>query len=318
VNQQSLSTSAPSFSAQFSHHLALLSSKSDVQRRESLAHMTTSITSQPVDWPLPQPVSLMLPHLLPLFLDAGNNVRGQLFKFLRALPSTEIEDHAPLFLPYIRAGMTHLAADIRVSAVEILSWLIDVAGSEVVSCAGGWMKTLNCFLSLLGWHTADSAKWSSNRSSFGKAGSTPMVKGLQALAGFLDAGIGNSGDIPDDNARNEVVSLPWAFPLDQAAHHTLRYKPVSSASLNLFGQPRDEEDEMYDSREDRHRVFCKTFLKPIERGVENASKEGGEVGRASAAVANALRHAGCSAGKPGIGSYSAIGVHYEPRPGRKF
>lgn len=108
-----------------------------MQRRESLAHLTTSITARPVDSLLPQPVSVLLPSLLPLILDGSNSVRGQLLKLLRALPVSDVKDHVTTMLPYVRAGMTHLAADIRVSAVEVLEWLVEVAGVEVVSCAGG-------------------------------------------------------------------------------------------------------------------------------------------------------------------------------------
>lgn len=297
LNQQSLSTTAPTSSSQFSHHLSLLSAKSDTQRKESLAHLTTSVVSRPVDSPLPQPVSVMLPKLVPLLLDASNSVRAQLLKFLKSLPTADIDAHAAQFLPYIRAGMTHLAADIRSSSVEVLGWLVQTAGSEVVSCPGGWIKTLNCFLSLLGWHTEESAKWSSNRSSFGKAGSEgrPMVKALQALADFLRAGIGSEEQVAEkagnnlDGSAQSDVGVEF-FPIDLSVQQNMipdRSAPY--AYLNLFGQPRDTEGEMYESREDRARVFADMFRKAIERGVDNARKEGGEVGRASAAVFKVLR-----------------------------
>lgn len=294
LNQQSLSTNAPTTSSQFSHHLSLLSSKSDTQRKESLAHLTTSVSSRPVDSPLPQPVSVMIPKLVPLLLDASNSVRAQLLKFLKTLPTADIEAHAAQLLPYIRAGMTHLAADIRSSAVEVLGWLVETAGGEVVSCPGGWIKTLNCFLSLLGWHTEESSKWSSNRSSFGKAGSEgrPMVKALHALAEFLRAGISSEEKTAQDQSaanadRGAGVDF---FPIDPSVQQNMipdRSAPY--AYLNLFGQPRDAEGEMYESREDRLRVFGDMFRKAIERGADNARKEGGEVGRASAAVFKVLR-----------------------------
>jgi pre-rRNA-processing protein IPI1 len=69
-------------------------------------------------------------------------------------------------------------------------------------------------------------------------------------------------------------------------------RPAPYAYLNLFGQPRDAEGEMYESREDRMRVFADQFHSVVERGVENARKEGGEVGRASASVLKVLREAG--------------------------
>ncbi|KKK25101.1 hypothetical protein AOCH_003285 [Aspergillus ochraceoroseus] len=277
LNQQSLKLNAPTANAQFTHHLSLLSSKSDAQRRDSIAHLTTSITARPVDSPLPQPVSMILPAVLPLILDANSGVRTQLLKLLRSLPESDVQDHVIQLLPYIRAGMTHLAADIRLSAIEILSWLLHVAGAEVVSSAGGWVKTLNCFLSLLGWHTEASSKWTSissasasattktstNRSTFGKAGAAgrPQVK---------------------------VAAAGGPFPIVQVQAQMIPRTAAPYLYLNLFGQPRDEEGEMYETREDRYRVFESRFLAAVEKGVEGARQEGGEVGRASAGVRRAL------------------------------
>jgi pre-rRNA-processing protein IPI1 len=233
----------------------------------------------------------MLPTLLPLILDANNNVRTQLLKLLRTLPRNDVEDHVGQLLPYVRAGMTHLAADIRVSAVEILSWMVEAAGEQVVSSAGGWVKTMNCFLSVLGWHTEESSRWSSNRASFGKSGSQgkPMVKVLGALAEFLDAGIGPPGGSSDSSDQDWQTY--WPFPLCQTAHHMLTESSAPYAYLNLFGQPRDEEGEMYETREDRYRVFSSRFLPAIDRGLKSAREEGGELGRASSGVSKVLKEA---------------------------
>lgn len=236
----------------------------------------------------------MLPSLLPLILDANNNVRTALLKLLRTLPPNDVQDHVAQLLPYVRAGMTHLAADIRVSAVEILSWMVESAGEAVVSCAGGWIKTFNCFLSVLGWHTEESARWSSNRASFGKSGSQgrPMVKVLSALAEFLDAGIGAPGSSLDDNVQHDdSASLTWSFPLCQTGQHMISESAAPYAYLNLFGQPRDEDGEMYESREDRFRVFSARFLSAVERGLKSAREEGGELGRASSSVSKVLKAA---------------------------
>lgn len=190
--------------------------------------------------------------------------------------------------------MTHLAADIRVSAVDILSWLVEVAGSEVVSCAGGWIKTMNCFLSVLGWHTEESAKWSSSRASFGKSGSQgrPMIRVLLALSEFLNAGIGKLDTDVEMEAEEGADGVSnWDFPLYQTAQHMIPQSAAPYAYLNLFGQPRDEEGEMYETREDRFRVFSSRFQGAVERGLENARKEGGEAGRASSSATKVLRDA---------------------------
>jgi len=233
----------------------------------------------------------MLPSLLPLILDGNSNVRTQLLKLLRTLPRNDVEDHVAQLLPYIRAGMTHLAADIRVSAVEILSWMVEAAGEQVVSCAGGWIKTLNCFLSVLGWHTEESSRWSSNRASFGKSGSQgrPMVKVLGALAEFLEAGIGQPS--ANDESAGAEYNSSWPFPLSCTGQHMISDSSAPYAYLNLFGQPRDEEGEMYETREDRARVFASRFLPAIQRGVKSAREEGGELGRASSGVSKVLKEA---------------------------
>jgi pre-rRNA-processing protein IPI1 len=190
--------------------------------------------------------------------------------------------------------MTHLAADIRVSAVEILTWMIEAAGESTVSCAGGWIKTLNCFLSVLGWHTEESSQWSSNRASFGKSGSQgkPMVKTLGALSEFLEAGIGKPSSGEADSEMSDGGESPsWSFPLCQTAQHMISDSSTPFAYLNLFGEPRDEEGEMYETREDRYRVFSSRFHAAMERGLKSAREEGGELGRASSGVSKVLKQA---------------------------
>lgn len=246
------------------------------------------MTSRSVDSPLPQPLSTLLPKLYPLILDGSSGVRAQLLKLFRSLPPDEIEDHVNDILPYVRAGMTHLAAEIRLSAVDVLCWLLEDAGSEVVSCAGGWYKTLNCFLTIMGWSTQDATKWSSNRASFGKAGSEgrPMARILQALAEFVHTGIG-----PPPSAEVSQVggaAFHASFPLWYSHQHQLPQKSNAFGYLNLFGTAKDDATEMLEDREDRRRVFDKSFRGPVEMGLEAARKEGGEVGRAAAALTKAL------------------------------
>ncbi|KMQ46708.1 pre-rRNA-processing protein ipi1 [Trichophyton rubrum] len=291
LNQQSLSTSAPSESSQFIHSLSLLGSKTDTQRKESLSHLTTAISSRPVDSPLPRPVGVILPLLFPLILDGNNGVRTQLLKLLKVLPRADLEGHVSTFLPYVRAGMTHLAADIRLSSVEILSWLLSVAGQELVSAAGGWVKTLNCFLSLLGWHTESSTKWSSNKTSFGKSGSEGKLTArvLQIFAEFLQAGIGKPDEQSLSKEGQGVNDSQACFPLRHVQYHLLPTKSSPFSYLDLFGSIKSEEADMYESREDRLRVFTQIFHLPVQRGLDAARQDGGEIGRVSAAARKVLR-----------------------------
>ncbi|KAI9838944.1 MAG: rRNA processing protein [Sarea resinae] len=286
LNQQSLSTAAPSSNSQFAHHLSLLTHKSDTQRRDSLAYLTTAISSRPVSSPLPLPLGIILPKLQPLILDGSNSVRQQLIKLLRSLPREQVEDHVEQLLLYVRAGMTHLAADIRNASLDILGWLLDTSGYEVVSCAGGWVKTLKCFLAMLGWQVDSGAtKWSS-KASFGKAGSEgkAQVKQFQTLEAFLQIGLVGRASIDTADYSDGCAT---SFPLWHTQQHLVPQRSNCFAHLNLFGAPRDEESEIYEDKEDRLRLFV-TFRPAIEQGVENARKEGGEVGRAAAGLRKVL------------------------------
>ncbi|KAJ8067401.1 hypothetical protein OCU04_004752 [Sclerotinia nivalis] len=301
VNQQSLTTSAPSNTAQFTHYLSLAStSKSDTQRKDALSYLTTQLSSQPVNEPMPLPTAIILPKLLPLILDGNASVRSQLLKFLRLLPPADIGDRVESALLYTRAGMTHLATEIRVDALAVLEWLLQVAGDDVVSCPGGWVKTLKSFMSMIGWTTSSAtSKWSSasrvsfgiSRASFEKSGKT-LPRQLLVLSQFLKAGL-----IEPDIAAQPTTSSNH-FPLFDVERHMIPSRANAYAHLNLFGSSRDEEGEMYIDREDRQRVFHKRFQTDVVTGVEHAKREAGEAGRAAAVLTKVLRD--------GMNDYSGV------------
>lgn len=283
LKEQSLTITAPSLSSQFTHHLLLLSSKSDSQRRDSLSYLSAALASRPTS--LQQPPGVLLQKLLPLALDGSNGVRNQLLKVLLTLPDRDVEDYAEQILLYVRAGMTHLAADIRVCSMDILRWALEVAGQEIVSCSGGWIKTLKCFLAMLGWPNEEMpAAWSASKASFGKAGNEGkvLVKNLTVLGLFLRAGIAQG-------SNREEEPMVKTFPLSQLSQHMLPTRSNCFAFLNVFGSPRNEESEMYEDQEDRQRVFSMRFGKAVEKGVDAAKREGGEVGRAAAGVSKILK-----------------------------
>ncbi|KAF1834554.1 pre-rRNA-processing protein-like protein ipi1 [Decorospora gaudefroyi] len=282
LKQQALSTSAPTLEAQCAHHLGLLNHKSDTQRKESLAFLTSAITSNPTTDPLPQPSSVIIPAVQRLILDGSNNVRQQVLKLLQSLPPTDIASHTDQLLLHTRAAMTHLAAEIRVFGLEVLEWLLGVAGDEVVSCAGGWVKMLKCFLSLLGWQNEASGKWSTAK-SYGKADSKLQVKQMNVLTSFLRAGLFYA------HVVSSVLVTDSNFPLWQTEHHMLSGRSNVYAHLNLFGAARDEEAEMYEDREDRQRVFHERAEAAIITGLEQATKGGGELGRAAAQLRKAVK-----------------------------
>lgn len=181
--------------------------------------------------------------------------------------------------------MTHLAADIRMTALDALDWLLQIGPQEVVSCSGGWLKTLNSFMSLLGWQTAEqTGKWSSTKGPAKPgADSKLLVKQLNVLTRFLDAGFKDTRAGQSGPSEAALV-----FPLSGCHASTLYTTSNPFRNLNLFGTPRDAESSIYDDSEARKRAFDETALRAVARGVSNAKKEGGEVGRAAAGLERAL------------------------------
>lgn len=178
--------------------------------------------------------------------------------------------------------MTHLASEIRIFGLDVLDWLLGVAGDEVVSCAGGWVKMLKCFLSLLSWQSEATSKWSAPK-SFGRSDSKIQVKQMIALTAFLRTGLFYA------QASASAITSESDFPLWQTEHHVLSERSNAYAHLNLFGAVRDEEAEMYEDREDRQRVFHDRAETAVVTGLEQATKGGGELGRAAAQLRKVVK-----------------------------
>jgi len=258
-----------------------VNAKSDNQRRDALAYITNQLSASPPNNPVG--TSGVLTKLLPVLSDSHSSVRAQLLKLFRALPPAEVGPHVEKILMYVRGGMTHLSNDIRGDTLNILEWLLDAVGEETVSCPGGWLKTLNSFSSMLGWNpsvgTAMSSKgWTSaSKAALGtKKGPEAQVRQITVLAKFLQAGFRPEAPVPYNPMAywDNIYCLPKT--------------PNPFAYLNLFGAPRDEDSEMYPDRISRQRVFDAKWRAAITAGMAEAKKEGGNVGRAAAALDRAL------------------------------
>lgn len=282
LNQQ-LNIDAPSTVQQFHHHASLLSSKSDSQRRESLAFLTTFLSSVGGGTNLPLTLGALLDKACPLILDGSTGVRTQLLKMFQALPRQDIQDQIPRLLPHVRAGMTHLSRDLRLSAIDLLSWIIATAPNELVSCAGGWISTLESFTTMLAWRSTEIGKWGAMRPTLGDSKSTAKV--ITVLAEFLEAGL------LDESSKENVQVLSRTFPYWDIEHHRLPTKSNAYAYLNLFGAVKDEKSQMLEDIEDRLRVYNEHFQPLIDAGVAAGKKEGGEIGRATGLLSKVLERA---------------------------
>jgi pre-rRNA-processing protein IPI1 len=283
VNQQVISAEDIDAVEQFKQNLSLaVTSKSDNQRRDALAYLTNQISATPPNNPVG--TSAILTKLLPLISDTSATVRTKLLALFRALPPAEVQPNVEKIMMYVRGGMAHMSNIIRIDALNIMEWLLEVAGDEVVSCPGGWLKTLNSFSSMLGWNPSlvsalSNQGWTSSSKptlDARKKGSEAQVRQIQVLTQFLAVGFKPETPEPHNPRAywDNIYRLPGT--------------PGPFAHLNLFGTPRDEDSEMYPDRSSRRRVFDAKWRGAIAAGMEGAKKEGGNVGRVAASLSRVL------------------------------
>ncbi|KAI9163283.1 Pre-rRNA-processing protein IPI1 [Paramyrothecium foliicola] len=278
MGQQSLSTTAPDVTQQFKHNLSLASSsRSDKQRKEALAYLTSQLSAEP---PV-NPVGThgVLAKLLPLISDSSTPVRSQLLKLMRELPEEEVSHCVEQTIMFVRAGMTHLSADISNDSLAVIEWLLEVAEDEIVACPGGWVKTLSTFCAMMGWplSTTKSGWSSAPRPGLRAKDANTQARQIAALSRFLRAGL-KAESVEDDDEDDEYLESVYRMP---RTSNTFEY-------LNLTGARRDEEGEIYPSREARQGIFYRRFFSTIEKHVEQAKKEGGATGRAAVNLDQAL------------------------------
>jgi len=191
-----------------------------------------------------------------------------------------------------------MATDIRSSSLEVLDWLLQTAGQEIVGCAGGWIKTTRRLCSVLGWQSTHPAvssgempsgvteKWTSTHGGGrpGTGDSRLRAKQISTLALFLSTGL----FAPPVDQVAVARRAAQCLPLWHTDAHCIGYKANPFGYLNLFGAARDEENEMYDDVESRKEVYREYMHESVLKGMQEAKKEGGEVGRAAAALDKAV------------------------------
>ena len=286
LDRQSLKISAPTQSAQFVHHLSLLNSHSDSQCRESLAYLTNAVagtSSAPLPW------AVILPKLFPLMTRASPSLRAQLLKFFRVVPAQEVRDHIQPFTMYVRTAMTHLSREIRIDGVEILRWILDAAGPDLVASGDGWTKMLKCFVAVFGWDNgfSDNKESCNNSHVHGNIikpvnGDKAMVRALSVFGQFLQHGIGL-------RSLDSTTDSGCVHPFWHVDQHLLPRRSDGFAYLNLFGSAWHSEHLNCADRGDRQKMFQGYHLLFAE-GLEIACQQGGEMGRTAATVIKIIKN----------------------------
>ncbi|KAK5115039.1 hypothetical protein LTR62_001736 [Meristemomyces frigidus] len=291
LKQQNLGESGRDATTLFNHNLSLLSSKNETQRRDALQYLTAACISFGVA-NLPQSPGAIIAKAQSLILDGNSDVRTQLLKLLKVLPTTDLGSLDQILL-YARAGMAHLSNDIKLFALDIVDWLLVSSPETLMACPGGWIKMLRTFQNLLVWQgeavngVVTHGKWSATRSTSNKLGSSKLlVHQLNTLTMFLTAGL----TPPPIDPLAEVKRAALVFPLLETQCHLLPAKSEPFGYLNLFGAVRDVESEVYADADERANIFNELGMLDIfKAGAREAKKEAGEVGRAASGLEKALR-----------------------------
>ena len=296
LNQQFFGLVAPSVSTQFSHHLALLTSKADTQRRDSLNHITATIaTCVKNSQVLPQPARAMVPKVMPLAQDISEGVRAQLLRFLQALPQKDIVEEMEDILRHLRLALTHISISIRSSAVDTIEYVLTIGHEECVSCRGGWVGTLKCLLTIFGWNERKSRDgWTMQQSSRTTIDSKIMAKCLHLLATVMHAGLMRHKRAPE-HPQSWFLGCQMDFYMIPRSSDPYGY-------LGLFGPPTNEDEQEYAQYEDRQEVFRERFQPLIRKGLAIAQSEGGDVGRAAFKAYNVMTR-----GMADFDSYDELG-----------
>ncbi|KAF2222202.1 hypothetical protein BDZ85DRAFT_220985 [Elsinoe ampelina] len=295
LKQQSLSSAQPSSTDQFNHHLSLLSSKADSQRRDALAALVNSLSANTEAAP-PLPAVTVITKVRPLLIDASKTIRSSALELLKLLPVEEVARNVEAVQIYTHIGLTHMVGDTRVSTLDVLEWMLQAFGPATVSCAGGWTGTLKRLLGILGWQTetkqpgSDGAKAWTNISNAKLQDTKSRARLISVLAHFLDTGLNPHDHDREVSSRNRAAEV---FPLFQFDAYAIGTTADPYRYLNLFSETETKDDDAIAVADSLSRAEkLGKYRDAIREGVDKAKKEGGEVGRATRKVALALEGAG--------------------------
>ncbi|MCJ1467218.1 rRNA processing protein [Pseudocyphellaria aurata] len=296
VHQQSLREDEPSKSDLISKQITSLNSQNDKKRREALTYLKNLPVAELSD---AIQTEGLLPKLLQLTLVVNHQVRREAVVVLSLIPPEQAAEYVEQMLPFVRAGLTHLAANIAATSLELLDWLIKSCGEQLVSCRGGWVKTLKCFLVMLRWTSeAKTSGWVFNRSSVGKQASS-LARCLQVLAAFLETGL--------RRPKEDCAKVP-IFPIVSTLG---TISPTATATtfsyLDLFGEVPDNDNAECNDVDTRKRVVAESFQIPLGKGLAALLEDGGHVGAAAWQAVENLQMGmtdtlGYDAGVPGDGT----------------
>lgn len=281
MNQQSLREDEPSTAQVIGKQISYLASEDDKKRRQALEYLAGLPIAELCD---AIQVQRILPRVLQLTLVVNDQVRREAVILLRSIPLKLAAEYVEQMLPFVCAGLTHLAANVATTSLELLDWLNKTCGEQLVSCRGGWVKTLQCFLVMLRWTSEPrTSGWVTTRSSIGDLTyqASSLIRCLQVLASFLEIGLRR----PYED-RAEIPNFPLAGTLGPLLPTT---KAKTFSCLGLYGELAGNENSECNDVDTRKRVLEEKFQPALEQGLAALLQDGGFVGAAAREAAEILQ-----------------------------
>uniref|UniRef100_A0A060TGP2 Pre-rRNA-processing protein n=1 Tax=Blastobotrys adeninivorans TaxID=409370 RepID=A0A060TGP2_BLAAD len=233
---------------------------SSATRKEALVNIQTLCSTRSI-----RVTSALVTAISPLIVDLSKSVRDTVLELLKSLDASELSSHISHMMLYVHSAMTHLDSDVRGQSTEFLSFMLDINSDEV--CRLAFSKTLSCFFPLLGWDV-DTGDQTHNRLA-ATAATVSFAKGkaqlahIQCLDKFLRAGLNS------DSGDNGSIFHP------DSSKHLISAIPNPYVSLHLFGEQGESSTEHVDQRIELVTAFSNT----LDRGLNETTKQGGQVGR---------------------------------------
>lgn len=221
----------------------------------------------------------------PLILDTSKPVRDALYELYKSdTIAPQLAPNASLVMLYVHSAMTHITPDVRSQSTAFLDLLVEHAPKQVVTLT--WIKTLSCFLPLLGWESSSAPKLSSGSIDsglqFGSRASDVKLAHIQSLSKLISAGI--------DEGLDKDVNAPFTLNKD-----TVKFlRPTTGNPYVILGLFSDHQNSNPSSTttvtedvESRQEAL-KSFKEAIVSGLTLCTKEGGQLGRLSSGLLQSL------------------------------
>lgn len=300
---QSVSKKTSAGPADLSHQISLTKHHSAQTRKEVLGFIENHLPSNPSLY------KQIITATIPLITDLNPGVRLALVSLVKACAEKQsglLELHMRAIVLFLNSAMTHIQPDIRASSTSLLEVIVDLAPQPLVK--GYFVKILKSYYSLMSWPLTGDRKAVSlavNTTGSLGGGKKSRAKHIRVLGKFLDAALN------EEAVRTSAFSTDWSLvimPHPLTSNLMMPQIPQAYAYMKLFVDEippstskaasentkegayslREAESSSTEDIQARQKIMNDVFVDSLLKNLENAVKEGGEIGNESSGCINTI------------------------------